>query len=72
MIPIVYFSKIIFKILSFSAKEQIIRFGLSWIILFLEIILSEVDAKMNQGVLEVVAPKKETKPEQKMRRIELK
>ncbi len=72
MIPIVYFSKIIFKILSLSAKEQIIRFGLSWIILFLEIIPSEVDAKMNQGVLEVVAPKKETKPEQKMRRIELK
>lgn len=72
MIPIVYFSKIIFKILSLSAKEQIIRFGLSWIILFLEIIPSEVDAKMNQGVLEVVAPKKETKSEQKMRRIELK
>ena len=72
MIPIVYFSKIIFKILSLSAKEQIIRFGLSWIILFLEIIPSEVDAKMNQGVLEVVAPKKATKPEQKMRRIELK
>ena len=37
-----------------------------------EINPSEVDAKMNQGVLEVVAPKKEIKPEQKMRRIELK
>ena len=37
-----------------------------------EIIPSGVEAKMNQGLLEVIAPKKETKPEQKTRRIELK
>jgi HSP20 family protein len=37
-----------------------------------EIDPSKVEAKMNKGVLEVVAPKKELKPEQQMRRIELK
>ena len=37
-----------------------------------EIIPSEVNAKMNHGVLEIVVHKKEINPDQKMRRIELK
>jgi HSP20 family molecular chaperone IbpA len=28
-----------------------------------------VEASMNNGVLEIIAPKKETKPEEKMRKI---
>jgi HSP20 family protein len=50
---------------TYSSSERIINFAE-------EIDPSKVEAKMNNGVLEVVAPKKEPKPEQQMRRIELK
>jgi HSP20 family protein len=50
---------------TYSSSERIINFAE-------EIDPSKVEAKMNNGVLEVVASKKEPKPEQQMRRIELK
>ncbi len=50
---------------TYSSSERIINFAE-------EIDPTKVEAKMNNGVLEVVAPKKEPKPEQQMRRIELK
>lgn len=50
---------------TYSKSERIINFAE-------EINPSQVEAKMNNGVLEVVAPKIEKKPELKMRRIELK
>lgn len=50
---------------TYSKSERIINFAE-------EIDSTKVEAKMKNGVLEVVAPKKETKPELKMRRIELK
>ena len=50
---------------TYSSCKRIIHFAE-------EIDPSKVDAKMNNGVLEVVAPKKEPKPEEQMRRIELK
>ncbi len=49
----------------YSSCQRIINFAD-------EIIPSEVNAKMSHGVLEIVAPKKEINPDQKMRRIELK
>ena len=50
---------------TYSSSERIINFAE-------EIDPTKVEAKMNNGVLEVVASKKEPKPEQQMRRIELK
>jgi HSP20 family protein len=50
---------------TYSSCKRIINFAE-------EIDPAKVDAKMNKGVLEVVAPKKEPKPEEQMRRIELK
>lgn len=50
---------------TYSKSERIINFAE-------EINTAKVEAKMKNGVLEVVAPKRETKPELKMRRIELK
>jgi HSP20 family protein len=50
---------------TYSSCKRIINFAE-------EIDPSKVEAKMNKGVLEVVAPKKEPKPDQQMRRIELK
>lgn len=50
---------------TYSSSERVINFAE-------EINPSKVVAKMNNGVLEIVAPKKEPNPEQQMRRIELK
>ena len=49
----------------YSSSQRIINFAD-------EINPSKVNAKINHGVLEIVAPKKEINPDQKMRRIELK
>jgi len=50
---------------AYSSNERVINFAE-------EIDPSKVEAKMNNGVLEVVAHKKEPNPEEQMRRIELK
>jgi HSP20 family protein len=50
---------------TYSKSERVINFAE-------EIDPNKVEAKMNNGVLEVIAPKNKPKPELKMRRIELK